>query len=64
MIVKQTRDKRADNEIVALKSLVSRRRLVNTTRDRLEISDIEDPGIKITVPPDHIKGMMVKFMTG
>ena len=51
---------RADHEAVALEGLVHRRRLVDAADDRLEVVDVEDPGIEVAVPADHVERMVVE----
>src|SRR5258708_7392895 len=42
---------RADHEIVALERLMNRRRQVKSSHARLEIFNIERPGIVVAIPP-------------
>src|ERR1051326_3307478 len=58
MRIEQTRRERAHNITTDLKCLMNRRRLMNRTRDRLEILRIECERINVSVPADDIEGMM------
>ena len=60
MEIVRARAERADDESVALKSLVNRRRLMNASDDRLEVVDVERPRIEISVPADDVERMMVE----
>src|SRR5947209_6244255 len=54
MVVQLARHKRTDNKIRSLKRLMHGWRLVYTPGDRLEISNVEDPGILTAVPANRI----------
>src|SRR3990172_6339179 len=64
VIIKETWDKGTEHEVVALKSLVGGRGLMDPARDRLKVLNVEYPGIEISIPPDNIEGMMIQHMTG
>src|SRR5438477_1030509 len=49
--IEGTRAERADHEIVTLESLMNRRRQVETPHARLEIFNVDRPGVVVTVPP-------------
>src|SRR6188474_1987940 len=49
VIVVETRHERADDEVAALEALVRRRRHVDAPGDRLEVLDVEDVGIEISI---------------
>src|SRR5215218_5781175 len=49
----------ADHEPIALECLVDRRRLVHPSYDRLEVVDVESPGIEVPVPAHHVERMMI-----
>ncbi len=56
----RARAERADDEPVPLEGLVDRRRLMHAADDRLEVVDVERPGIELTVPPHHVERVMVE----
>src|SRR6478752_6952518 len=60
MEVVRPRAERADDEPVALESLMHRRRLVHAPDDRLEVVDVERPGIELAVPADDVERMMIE----
>src|SRR5690625_2908531 len=57
MIVDFTRHEIADHEIISLKHLMYRRRLVDAAGDRFEIGDVERVRIQAPVPAHHVEGM-------
>ena len=60
MEIVRPRAERADDEAVALEGLVHRRRLVHAPDDRLEVVDVERPGIELAVPPDDVERMVIE----
>src|SRR6185503_21015722 len=50
-----SRAERADDEAVALEGLVHRRRLMHAPDDRLEVVDVERPGIEVAIPPHDVE---------
>src|SRR5438132_2312574 len=64
MVVQVARHKRADDKIRSLEGLVHGRRLVDASGDRLEVSNIEDPGVFAAVPADGIDGVKVIPVAG
>ena len=64
MVVQFARYKRADDKIRSLEGLVHGRRLVDAPGDRLEVSNIEDPGVLAAVPTDGIDGVKVIPVAG
>ena len=60
MEVVRPRAERADDESIALKSLVHRRRLVNAPHDRLEITDVECPRIEVAIPSHHVERVVIE----
>ena len=57
VVVHLARNEVADDEIVAFKDLVRRRWLVDPSRDRLEVADVERVRVQAPVPADHIERM-------
>src|SRR3954465_2566387 len=60
MKVERTRAERADDEAIALKGLVHRRRLMHAAHDGLEVLDVERPRIELSVPADHVEWMVIE----
>src|SRR5688572_24051885 len=58
VIIKEAGAKRAYHIIIALKSLVYRRRLMHTACNGFKIMDAESKGITATIPAHHIKRVM------
>src|SRR4051794_28647023 len=50
----------ADDEVLARKGLVRRRRLVDAAGDRLEVVDRERPREEVAVPADDVEGVVVE----
>ena len=57
MVVVFARAEGADHVVVRFEGLVNGRRLVHPSGDRLEILHVENPGVEVAVPADHIEGM-------
>src|SRR5215208_4922241 len=60
MIVEQARHKGADDKVMRLKGLVYGRRLVDPSCDRLEVLDVEDPWVQISIPAHNVEGMVIQ----
>ena len=60
MKVVRPRAERADNESVALKSLMHRRRLMHLPDDRLEVPNVERPRIEVSVPANDVERMVIE----
>src|SRR5262249_33539226 len=58
--VVRARTERADDEAVALERLVHRRRLMNAPDDRLEVVDVERPGIEVSVPANDVERVVIE----
>src|SRR4029077_19008977 len=58
MRVQHPRREGADDESRSVKSLMDRRRLVESAGDRLEVIGIECRRVKQAVPANHIEGMV------
>ncbi len=54
------RTERADDEAIALKSLMHRRRLVNPANDRLEIPDVERPRVEVSIPSNDVEWVVIE----
>src|SRR2546421_12934667 len=64
MVIKLTWDKRANDEVWSLESLVDWWWLMDTPGNRLKVVNIEDPGIFIAIPTHNIKRVMLKPVAG
>jgi hypothetical protein len=60
MKVVWSRAEGANNEPVALKSLMHWGRLVNFADDRFEVVDVEDPRVEIAVPSHHVEWVVIE----
>src|SRR5437867_2852475 len=54
------RTERADHEAVTLERLMYGRGLVHAADDRLEVIDVEGPGIEVAIPTDDIERVVVE----
>uniref|UniRef100_UPI0037442F51 hypothetical protein n=1 Tax=Cognataquiflexum aquatile TaxID=2249427 RepID=UPI0037442F51 len=55
MVIKQPWHKRTNHKSPSLKSLMYRRRLMNSTRDRFKIMDRKGVRIQVTIPSDDVQ---------
>src|SRR3989304_5401773 len=62
VIVKETRHERTNDKVMCLKGLMDRRRLMHTPCNRLEVLDVENPWVEITIPANDIEGMVIKHV--
>jgi hypothetical protein len=53
-------DERADDEVPALQRLLRRRRLVDASRDRLEVVHGERPRVEVAVSPHSVRRVVVE----
>src|SRR5438552_9792056 len=54
----------ADDEVWSLEGLMHRWWLMDAARDRLEVGNIEDPGVLVAVPADDVAGVVVVPVAG
>src|SRR5579884_444156 len=64
VVVELAWHKRADDEVGSLERLMHGWWLMDTTRDRLEVGDVEDPGVLAAVPANDVAGMVVVPVAG
>src|SRR5690349_23266025 len=62
VIVKQSRYERADHKVMCLEGLMHRRRLMDSSGDRLEVFNVEDPWVEIAIPTHHVERMVIQKM--